>query len=102
MVKFRPLGTAKAKGRSTALDIYEVVGVVRTVDTTEAGTGRLKRKGRCRGKRRPRRICLGTLKAKKARKPGFFDFRTAKAVTGKRNGCPEEDSNLHTLSSYQH
>jgi adenylate cyclase len=38
MVKFRPLGTAKAKGRSTALDIYEVVGVVRTVDTTEAGT----------------------------------------------------------------
>ncbi|WP_164843143.1 adenylate cyclase Cya1 [Sinorhizobium meliloti] len=38
MVKFRPLGTAKAKGRSTALDIYEVVGVVRAVNTTEAGT----------------------------------------------------------------
>ncbi|WP_322882973.1 adenylate cyclase Cya1 [Sinorhizobium medicae] len=38
MVKFRPLGTARAKGRSTALDIYEVVGVARAVDTAETGT----------------------------------------------------------------
>lgn len=38
MVQFRPLGTAKAKGRSTALDIYEVVGVTRAANTAETGT----------------------------------------------------------------
>jgi adenylate cyclase len=53
MVKFRPLGTAKAKGRSTALDIYEVVGVVPHGEHYRSRNGRL-RKGRCRGERRPR------------------------------------------------